>query len=150
MLDLAPARLDDPAVLELVAEVQDYYVELYGGPDEDPIVVDEFLPPRGGFLLGTHHGEPVAMGGWSFLDGRTVKIRRMYVRPAVRRLGYAAQLLDRLEAEARLAGAEHVVLETGQPQEDAIRFYRARGYGDVPPFGYYADQPLSVSLGKAL
>ena len=152
VLDLVPARLDDPAALILVEEVQQYYEGLYGGRDDDPIVPEEFLPPRGGFLLGHHEHAPVAMGGWSFLTGShdLVKIRRMYVRATVRRLGYAALLLDRLEEDARAAGAARVVLTTGEPQVQAVRFYRARGYTDVEPFGFYADAPGSVHLGKAL
>jgi GNAT superfamily N-acetyltransferase len=152
MLDLRPARLDDATVLQLVEEVQDWYVEIYGGRDDDPIEPDEFVAPHGGFLLGTHEGEPVAMGGWSFLPGSrdAVKIRRMYVRPAVRRLGYAATLLDRLEADARAAGASRVALTTGSPQVAAIRFYRARGYTDVEPFGFYAASPGAIHLGKPL
>lgn len=152
MLDLQPARLDDPAVLALVEEVQAYYVEIYGGPDEDPIVPEEFVAPQGGFLLGRHDGEPVATGGWSFLPGsrEAVKIRRMYVRPSVRRLGYAGALLDRLESDARAAGASWVALTTGVPQAAAVRFYRARGYTDIAPFGHHADEPHSVHLGKPL
>ena len=152
MLDLRSARLDDPDALTLTAEVQAYYVEVYGGADDDPIAAEEFLPPQGGFLLGYDDGKPVAMGGWSFLPGSAtqVKIRRMYVREEARRLGYAAALLTRLEQEAREAGAEHVALTTGEPQVAAVRFYRARGYESVQPFGFYADEPHSVHLGKAL
>jgi GNAT superfamily N-acetyltransferase len=150
VLDLRPSRLDAADALLLIEEVQQYYEEVYGGRDDDPIVPEEFLPPEGGFLLGYDGDEPVAMGGWSFLHGSrdAVKIRRMYVRAAARRHGYAALLLDRLEADAKAAGASRVVLTTGEPQVAAVRFYRARGYTDVPPFGFYADEPRSVHLGK--
>jgi GNAT superfamily N-acetyltransferase len=152
VLDLRPARLDDPVVLDLIEEVQQYYVAVYGGRDDDPIEPAEFAPPSGGFLLGRRDGEPVAMGGWSFLpdDPAVVKIRRMYVREPARRHGFAAALLERLEADARAAGATRVVLTTGDPQVAAVRFYRARGYTEVEPFGFYADEPHSVHLGKAL
>ena len=151
MLDLRPSRLDDPDALLLTEEVQRFYEELYGGRDEDPIAPEEFAAPEGGFLIGYHEGEPVAMGGWSFLPGRdAVKIRRMYVRETVRRLGFAAAVLQRLEDDARAAGASRVVLGTGEPQVAAVRFYRSRGYTDVEPYGYYAGAPGAVSLGKAL
>ena len=151
MLDLRPSRLDDPDALLLTEEVQRFYEELYGGRDEDPIAPEEFAAPDGGFLIGYHEGEPVAMGGWSFLPGRdAVKIRRMYVRATVRRLGFAAAVLQRLEDDARAAGASRVVLGTGEPQVAAVRFYRSRGYTDVEPYGYYAAAPGAVSLGKAL
>jgi len=152
VLELRPARPDDPDAVLLTDEVQRYYVELYGGPDHDPLDVEEFVAPRGRFLLGYADGEPVAMGGWSFLHGaeQDAKVRRMYVRPAGRRLGFAAAVLDALERSAADAGAARTVLATGLPQADAIAFYRARGYEDIAPFGFYADEPGGVFLGKAL
>jgi GNAT superfamily N-acetyltransferase len=152
VLDLRPARLDDPDARVLTEEVQGYYVEIYGGTDDDPIEPEEFLPPHGGFLVGYDGDEPVAMGGWSFLPGSSTraKVRRMFVRPEARRRGYAAAVLDRLEQEARDAGAAQMVLTTGEPQAAAVRFYRSRGYADVEPFGFYADAPTSVHLGKTL
>jgi GNAT superfamily N-acetyltransferase len=152
VLDLRPTRLDHPDALLLVDEVQRYYVEVYGEEDDDPILPEEFLPPRGGFLIGYDGDEPVAMGGWTFLHDAVdaVKIRRMYVRAAARRHGCAALLLDRLEEDARTAGAARVLLTTGEPQVAAVRFYRSRGYADVPPFGFYADEADSVHLGKSL
>ena len=136
----------------LTEEVQAYYTAVYGGTDDDPIAPEEFLPPHGGFLLGYEDGRPVAMGGWSFLPGSAdeVKIRRMYVRADARRHGYAGALLARLEQEAREAGAGHVALTTGEPQVEAVRFYRSRGYDDVEPFGFYATESRSVHLGKHL
>ena len=43
-----------------------------------------------------------------------------------------------------------MVLETGRPQIAAIAFYRASGYVDIEPFGFYAAEPDVVSLGKRL
>lgn len=153
MLELHRFRPDHPDALTLIDQVQRYYVELYGGPDTDPLVPQEFAPPHGGFWLGYVDGEAVAMGGWTAVPDREVpaaKIRRMYVSSAVRRHGYAAQLLGALEDDARTAGVVEMVLTTGRPQRDAIAFYRSTGYDDVPPFGYYADVPTAVHLGKRL
>ena len=152
MLEIRRARLDDPDAITMSDEVQRYYVELYGGADEDPVEPDDFAPPRGVFLIGYDDGSPVAMGGWTHRPGTPsdVKLRRMYVRPEGRRRGYAAAVLDALEVEARSAGATRLILETGEPQVAAVRFYRARGYIDVESFGYYADAPESVHLGKVL
>ena len=86
-LDLRPARLDDPEVLRLVEEVQRYYVQVYGGPDDDPLQPADVAAPRGGFLLGRVDGAAVAMGGWSRAQpGEDVAhLRRMFVSPLVRR-----------------------------------------------------------------
>jgi ribosomal protein S18 acetylase RimI-like enzyme len=93
------------------------------------------------------------MGGWSWsldLGAGTAKIRRMYVDPAVRRRGLAHRLLAALEEEAHAAGVERLVLATGRPQTAAIAMYRAAGYGEIPPFGYYAGSAGVVCLAKTL
>lgn len=152
VLDIRPARPDDPDALFLTDEVQRYYVELYGLADEDPVDPDAFVPPRGRFLLGYDEASPVAMAGWTWRRdlATDAQVRRLYVRPAGRRSGHAAALLGALEADARAAGATRMVLETGDPQRDAVQFYRARGYRDVESFGFHADSPFSVHLGTTL
>lgn len=154
MLELRPVAYDHPDAQELTARAQAYYVELYGGPDSDPITAAEFAAPRGGFVVAYLEGLPVAMGGWTVTqDGpgtRVAKIRRMFVDAAARRQGLAGRVLHRLETEARGAGVTTVILATGRPQRAAIAFYRRHGYTDVPAFGYYAGSDEVVCLGKAL
>ena len=65
----------------------------------------------------------------------------MYVRPAFRGRGVAAAILTRLEQEARLRGVPRVVLETGDAQLPAIRFYERAGFTRCPAFGVYATMP---------
>ena len=141
---------DHPDSAALIAEVQQEYVVRYGGPDESPVDPAEFAPPLGLFLVGYVDGDtPVATGGWRS-HGDHAEIKRMYVTPTARGLGYAKRMLAELEATARDAGHERLILETGTKQPEAVALYRAAGYTDIPAFGHYADAPLSVHLGKAL
>jgi GNAT superfamily N-acetyltransferase len=84
----------DPAVVALTAEVQDYYRQIYGGPDDSPLADEELVPPAGLFLLARLDGEPVGMGGWrkvtdvEALSGeQPAELRRMYTAPAARHRG---------------------------------------------------------------
>ena len=102
----------DPRVQALVAEVQDYYVQIYGGPDDSPVDPAEFDAPQGLFLLGLVEEAPVAMGGWrrrpeldALIGGRCAEVKRMFVSPTRRRQGLARRLLAALEDTARAAGA---------------------------------------------
>ena len=52
----------------------------------------------------------------------------MYVVPAARRSGLARLMLAHLEATARDAGADVVLLETGLEQPEGIALYEASGY----------------------
>ena len=159
-VDLSDVRLravpfDDPDVQRLVQEVQDYYVTIYGGPDESPIVDGEFEAPGGAFVLAADSDGPVAMGGWRHrpdlraLFGVSVaEVKRMYVTPRARRRGLSRLVLADLERTSALAGAEVLVLETGTLQADAIALYESCGFERTIDFGHYADSDLSRCYAK--
>ncbi|MGD9510132.1 MAG: GNAT family N-acetyltransferase [Geminicoccaceae bacterium] len=138
---------DHPDAAALIAEVQREYVARYGGPDGTLVDPAEFAPPRGLFLVAYVDGRPAACGGWR-AHGAAVELKRMYVAPACRGRGLARAVLAELERTAVAAGHRRVILETGQLQPEAIALYRSAGYEPVPPFGYYAEAPEAVHLGK--
>jgi GNAT superfamily N-acetyltransferase len=147
----------DPDVVALTEQVQAYYRQIYGGPDDAPLTVEELTPPTGLFLLARLGGEPAGMAGWrrvgrlDALGGeRPAEVRRMYTVPAARRRGVARALLTELERTAAEHGADVMVLSTGGVQPDAVAFYRGSGYVDIPPFGHWADAPGIVCLGRRL
>jgi GNAT superfamily N-acetyltransferase len=156
-VQLTPTAFADPDVQRLVAEVQAYYVTIYGGPDDSPIDHDEFAPPSGHFVLARDDAGPVAMGGWRRrpdLDARfgatTAEVKRMYVTPRVRRRGVSRLVLAELEATAAAAGVTLLVLETGVVQGDAIALYTSSGYARTIDFGHYAESELSRCYAKPL
>lgn len=166
LLDTAPVTslylrhvaYDSADVQVLVEEVQGEYIARYGGRDESPMDASQFDAPSGGFWVGCLDGSPVATGGWRLLPpgsvrdrpGVSAEVKRMYVTPRARGRGWARALLAQLERTARAAGADWLVLETGMVQPEAIALYRSSGYADVPAFGHYAGEPLSVHLGRRL
>jgi GNAT superfamily N-acetyltransferase len=147
-LDAVP--YDDPVAQELVGQVQQEYVELYGGPDAAVVAAGEFEAPAGLFLLARVGGVPVACGGWRGLEPGTVEVKRVYVVPGHRRRGLAQIVMGALEETARRAGHRRVVLNTGPQQPGALGLYAALGYRPVPGFGVYACVPDAVFLGKEL
>ena len=156
-LELRQVGFLDADTQALVAEVQAEYESRYGGPDETPLEVGIFDPPRGAFLLGYVDGVAVAMGGWRFRSDvrpwgctNAAEIKRMYVAPAARRQGLARVVLTHLEDTARAAGADVMVLETGTAQPEAIALYTGCGYRPVDKFGHYAWSPLSRCYGRRL
>ena len=180
LLDLRFSRYDHPDAEALTERAQQYYVDIYGGPDRDPLTVDQFAPPAGGFVLGYSGSEAVAMGGWHFLpstgalltlrqaqekgsDPSTcsgpstgsgnqsrAQIRRMYVSPRVRGRGYGQAVLRALEQDAAARGATQMILSTGPVQVEAVGLYRASGYTAIEPFGFYGAQSGAIHLGKCL
>lgn len=103
-----------------------------GAPaDEDIRTIEErYLGAGGEFLVGEADGTVVAMGGFRPRDD-AVEVRRMRVHPDYQRRGYAAALLDRLEALARERGADRAVLNTHEDLAAARRLYESKGYREV-------------------
>ena len=147
-IEVAPARLDDPDALELTELVQGEYVLRYGGRDEAPMEVAEFLPPEGLFLLARLDGAAAGCGGWRDLGAGRAEIKRMFTVAEYRNRGVARALLAELERTAAAAGIGELVLETGTVQPEAIALYESSGYRPIDGFGYYAGRPLSRSYGK--
>jgi len=146
---IEPVGYDHPDAGRLIEAVQQEYVVRYGGVDGTPVDPAEFAPPDGIFLVGYSGGEAVACGGWR-RRGDAAEIKRMYVVPAARGLGYARAVLAELERTARAAGLGRVMLESGRRQPEAVALYTSSGYRPVRPFGHYAESPGAVHLGKNL
>jgi GNAT superfamily N-acetyltransferase len=140
---------DHPDAVALIAEVQQEYVVRYGGQDGTPVDPAEFAPPRGLFLVAYVDGTPAACGGWRAHE-TDVELKRMYVTPACRGRGLARAVLAELERTAVAAGYRRVILETGSKQPEAIALYESSGYVPVPRFGFYANAPGAVHLGKVV
>jgi GNAT superfamily N-acetyltransferase len=145
--DIRDVAYDSADAQLLTDEVQQEYVRRYGGNDIAPIDTTEFVGPGGRFVMAYVDGVPAAMGGWR-RHGTDAEIKRMYVRDQFRGLGLARAVLAELERSAAEAGITRLILETGQPQPEAIGLYRSSGYTDIEPFGFYADEEISVHLAK--
>lgn len=147
---------EHPDAVALIAMVQAEYVARYGGEDFSPIGPADFDGEHGAFFVGYADDEPVATGAWrrsgvpQLGTDRTAEIKRMYVIPAAQRRGFARQMLSHLESDARGAGFEAIILETGRMQPEAIALYESSGYVAVPGFGTYACYEESRHFGKRL
>jgi GNAT superfamily N-acetyltransferase len=145
---LRPLPYDHPVAHYLVEQVQAEYVQRYGGRDAAAVEPDEFLPPRGVFLVAEVDGVPAGCGAWRALSPGVAEIKRVYVEPGFRRRGLAQQVVAGLEDGAARAGHRSVVLNTGQEQPEALALYGQLGYEPVTGYGIYACAPGAVFLGK--
>ena len=141
---------DDPLAQDLVGQVQQEYVERYGGPDGAAVDPAEFVPPLGLFLVAEVGGVPAGCGAWRAIEPDVAEIKRVYVRPGFRRRGVAQRVVARLERSAAEAGHRSVVLNSGDRQPEALALYAGAGYRPVPGYGIYACAPGAVFLGKEL
>jgi putative acetyltransferase len=122
----------------------------YGRPDSEPGPAPTAEDMTVFFVAYSDDGTPMGCGGLRRLDPHFGEVKRMYVTPQSRGTGVSTAILDRLEQYAADAGWQRLVLETGDMQPDAERFYLREGYSRIPNFGYYIGSDLSRCFEKVL
>ncbi|HEX2300388.1 MAG TPA: GNAT family N-acetyltransferase [Pseudonocardiaceae bacterium] len=155
-MELRTLAFDHPDAQRLIAEVQQVYVQRYGGEDSTPTDACEFAAPRGTFVVGYLDEVAVACGGWRVCEpgpdfaAGDAELKRMYVVPGLRGRGLSRVLLAELERRAVAAGVRRLVLETGVRQPEAIGLYVSSGYVPIPRFGMHRCASQSRCFAKVL
>jgi putative acetyltransferase len=102
------------------------------------------------FVMARIGGAAVGCGALRRLAPDVGEVKRMFVLPDFRGRGVARRILEALESRARALQHDSVCLETGIGQPEAIGLYKSAGYRQIPGFGEYADNPVSVCFEKRL
>src|SRR4051794_40775974 len=129
-LEVRPVAASDPTAAALLnayaAEIESRFVNRPASRVET--VAREYVEPTGSFLVVYDAGEPIACGGLRRLPDGAAEVKRMYVVPDARGRGVGAELLARLEDEARRLGYRRVRLDTAAKLTEAQALYRNAGY----------------------
>ena len=104
--------------------------------------VDDFVPPRGRFLVATIDDQPTGGGALRFFDDRTAELKRMWIRPDARGTGLGAALLAELERHASGFGCTRVRLDTNSLLTAAVALYRRSGYHEIRRYNHNPDTDL--------
>jgi GNAT superfamily N-acetyltransferase len=155
------ADVNSPACEALLrdyyVEVSDRYYRLREGRDSTPEEIetgfpqmrsDDLAPPTGEFIVARRADDETALVGCVGLrrlrddtGARVAELRRLYVRPALRRAGIGGSLLLCAEEVARVWGVTSMRLDTRLDLEEARALYLRHGWAEVPPFSdaFYAE-----------
>lgn len=104
---------------------------------------------KGIIILCKNEGVVVACVGVRRFADEIGEIKRMYVKPAYRRKGIAAELLKRALEFAVKAGYHKVVLDTLDTMTPAMNLYLKNGFEKVPAY-YHNPEPGAVYFKKQL
>ena len=137
---IEPVAAPTPEARELLAELDATLAAAYPPHQRHGLSLDELFRPGIRFFVARLDGAAVGCGGVA-LFADFAEVKRMYTRPAARRLGVGTALLARIEAEARHAGLRMLRVETGTGQAAAIGLYERRGFSRRTAFGHYAKLP---------
>jgi putative acetyltransferase len=140
----------DPGAMDL-REAQRVEIEArYGAPDSEPGPPPTARDITAFFVAYDDSDHPVGCGGLRELPGNEAEVKRMFVAPSHRGTGVSSAILLELERFGHERGWSRLVLETGDRQPDAVRFYEREGFTRIPNFAYYADSANSLCFEKPL
>lgn len=149
-LTFATVDPHEPEAQALVEALWNELGTIYGNTGPCEYQPKDMQTVGAAFVLAWLDGKPVGCGGIRPLMPGIAEVKRMYVVPGVRRMGIARKVLEHLETLAYDMGYMRLHLETGKPQEAAIRLYEQAGYHRIDCFGEYADDPISICFGKQI
>jgi N-acetylglutamate synthase-like GNAT family acetyltransferase len=118
---------------------------------DDATHFDQYVSSPNAFWLAEIDHESagcVALRPLPEVHGRACEVKRLYVRPAYRRAGVAAELMDAVEAYALEVGYDAIYLDTFDALADAVRFYERRGYERIQR--YNENPQATIFMRKAL
>ena len=147
---ITPERPDTADARALIDELEAHLATLYPRESRHGYSVEKLLAQGVAFFLVRDNGTPVGCGGIQLFGTDYGELKRMYVRPQFRGLGFAKLMLDHLADYARSRGVRLLRLETGIHQHAAIGLYERAGFQSIPPFGEYGDDPLSKFYEKRI
>ena len=98
----------------------------------------DYAPPRGALLVAKIDGAIAGCCALRPLDSsdyvNAAEMKRLYVRPAFRRLGLGRQLAEAILDAALMAGYDSVLLDTLDDMEIARAMYEELGFKEIPPY----------------
>jgi GNAT superfamily N-acetyltransferase len=143
-------RPDTPDAILLITELEGHLELLYPPESRHGLNVEQLIAEDVAFFLLLWNGTPAGCGGVKLFGADYGEVKRMYVRPQFRGLGFGTIMLNHLSDFARTQGVGLLRLETGIHQHEAIGLYERMGFRRIPPFGAYTDDPLSLCYEKYL
>lgn len=142
---VASFAVEDPHQADvrlLIEELDAEMAALSIGGDCDLSSAEDLSADYVQFLVARYHGHPIACGALVVKDIDWGEIKRMYVRPVVRRKGLSRAILDHLLDLAKRRDLRKVRLETNTQQTAAVALYRHAGFA---PCDAYEDHQSATA-----
>ena len=121
---------------KLIIEL-DAYLKVTDGADHEFYNQFNTLEKIKNVVIAYQDNQAIGCGAFKKFNNETAEIKRMYVKFAHRGSGTAQAILNSLELWASEKGFKKCILETGNRQVEAIKFYKKFGYKSIPNYGQY-------------
>ncbi|MGC6285741.1 MAG: GNAT family N-acetyltransferase [Polaribacter sp.] len=149
MLLLKRTNNQNPDLIVLVKEL-DAYLKITDGDEHEFYNQFNGLDNISHCVVAYVDGKPAGCVAIKEFDENAMEFKRMYLRPEYRGKSIAEQIITELESWALELGYQKTVLETGERQVEAVRFYHKMGYELTLNYGQYIGMENSSCFEKQL
>ncbi|HEY5262637.1 MAG TPA: GNAT family N-acetyltransferase [Acidimicrobiales bacterium] len=137
-LTVVAESIDTNGALAILHAASDELQQRYGGEaDNAHLRVDQLRPPLGIFLVARHERQLVGGVGLRSIADLSLhfaEVKRLWVRPDLRREGIGLVLMNAVETSAKELGYATLYLETGPAQPEALALYRSNGWTEIDQY----------------
>ncbi|NOX88312.1 MAG: GNAT family N-acetyltransferase [Calditrichaeota bacterium] len=105
----------------------------------------QYAPPKGCILLGTEDDRLVGCVALKPLKQDICEMKRLFVRPEFRGLGYGKKLAEEIIKKARTIGYRYMRLDTLSSLKQAMNLYQSLGFKKIKPY-YFNPLPNVIFL----
>ena len=137
----------NPDFTRLISEL-DAYLKVTDGEDHEFYNQFNGLDNVNNVVMVYQDKQAIGCGAFKKFDDETAEIKRMYVKINHRGYGIAQAILNSLELWASEKDFKKCILETGDRQIEAIKFYNKSGYIRIANYGQYAQMDNSNCFEK--
>jgi len=149
MLEIKQTNSSNKDFQNLVKEL-DAYLKITDGEDHNFYNQFNGLDKIQHVIVAYKNNIAIGCGAFREFDSTAVEIKRMYLKPKERGAGIASKILQSLEVWASNLGYKRTILETGDRQVEAVKFYEKSGYNRISNYGQYATMENSNCFEKIL
>jgi ribosomal protein S18 acetylase RimI-like enzyme len=149
-LQITAERPDTVDAQTLIGELDSYLTPMYPSESRHGFSVEKLIREEVAFFVMRYNDELAGCGGVKIFPGDFGEVKRMYVRPTFRGMGFAKRMVEHLTEHARQQKISLLRLETGIYQVEAIGLYERLGFQRIGPFGEYRLDPMSIYYEKRI
>jgi len=147
---IKPEHPESAAAAALITRLEAELDPLYPPASQHGLSVAQLVALRVAFFVLRDNDIPAGCCGIQLFGNAYGELKRFYVCPEFRGLGYGTKLIGHLADYVRSRGVSLLRLETGIHQTAAIRLCERMNFYQIPPFGDYTEDPLSLFYEKRL
>lgn len=139
---------ESDAVL-LMEELSETLEKITGASGKNSFNSEDVCVPRSLFVIAyDEKDEPIGCGAIRPIDENIAEVKRMYAKAKAK--GVGTKILLYLEMQAKKLGYSGIWLETRLINEEAVSFYKKKGYCKIPNYGKYSGNTEAICFEKKL